>query len=194
MLGKNKETEETWKRIPKNSVGVELGVWRGDTSEKFLRRAKHLHLVDTWSVVPYEQSDEFGNYEGYLRRYSKLVGSQDPKDFQKYYDKIAKSVAARFCGKSVTIHRCTTTEFFNEFKDKVDWVYVDALHSFEGCLSDLRNSINILKPEGIIFGDDYGNKEGVVQAVNAFLAETGLKLNNFHATQFEIRLKCTHQA
>ena len=53
MFGKNPGTDETWKRIPENSVGAELGVWQGESSEKFLKRAKHVHLVDSWSPIVY---------------------------------------------------------------------------------------------------------------------------------------------
>lgn len=189
MLGKNIYSDETWKRIPENSIGVEMGVWRGDTSEKFLRRAKHVHLVDPWSAVAYEDSDEFGDYQGYLDRYSKIVGSNKPEDFQKYYNNIAESVSRRFANNPVTIHRCTTNEFFKNFEEFVDWVYIDALHSFEGCLSDLRNSLKIVKTGGTIFGDDYyKNKPGVIKAVDAFIAETGLTLNIFNTTQYEIKV------
>ncbi len=188
MFGNNQGTNETWKRIPEGSIGVELGVWKGESSEKFLRRAKHLHLVDPWSSIAYEDSDEFGDYEGYLNRYSKIVGSKNPKDFQKYYDNIAAGVRLKFKNDSITIHRCTTNDFFKTFEKKVNWVYVDALHNFEGCLSDLRHSFNIIKRGGSIFGDDYGNKEGVVQAVDTFISETGLTLDNFHTNQFEIKV------
>ena len=188
MLGTNTGSNETWKRIPEGSVGVELGVWKGVSSERFLRRAGHLHLVDPWSAVAYEDSDEFGDYQGYLDRYSKIVGSNKPEDFQRYYDNIAKSVQTKFRDKHVTIHRTTTDEFFENFKERVDWVYVDALHNFEGCLSDLRKSLKIVKEGGSIFGDDYGNKPGVVRAVDAFIAETGLTLDNFYTTQYEIKV------
>ena len=50
MFGKNPGTDQTWKRIPEGSVGAELGVWQGDSSEKFLKRAGHAHSVDSWSV------------------------------------------------------------------------------------------------------------------------------------------------
>ena len=192
MFGRNPGTDDTWKRIPEGSVGVELGVWKGDSSAKFLKRAGHVHLVDPWSVVAYEDSDEFGDYQGYLDRYSGLVGSNNPDDFQKYYDGIYHSVADRFKNSSVTIHRMTTDEFFEKFNEKVDWVYVDALHSFEGCLNDLRNARKIIKSGGSIFGDDYGNekyrKEGVENAVNQFIKETGLKLDTFSLDQFEIKV------
>ena len=51
MFGKNPGTDQTWKRIPEYSVGAELGVWQGESSEKFLKRASHVHLVDSWSPV-----------------------------------------------------------------------------------------------------------------------------------------------
>ena len=189
MLGRNIYTDETWKRIPAGSVGVELGVWKGDSSEKFLQRAGHMHLVDPWSAVAYEDSDEFGDYDGYLNRYSQLVGSNKPEDFQKFYDNLAESVKNKFKGKPVTIHRMTTDMFFESFEGQVDWVYVDALHSFDGCLSDLRNSLKIVKSGGTIFGDDYyKNKPGVIKAVDAFIAETGLTLNIFSKTQYEIKV------
>lgn len=188
MFGMNTGTDETWKHIPENSVGVELGVWKGDSSEKFLRKAHHLYLVDSWGITPYEKSDEFGDYDSYLQRYSKLVGSSNPDDFKKYYDQIFESVKARFQGRPVTFFRGTTDEFFKLFNAKVDWVYVDASHAYEQCLEDLINSLNIVKSGGYIFGDDYGNKEGVVRAVNTFVNETNLKLNNFHSNQYKIQV------
>ena len=88
-------------RIPKDSIGAELGVWKGDSSKLFLKRAKLLYLVDSWSIAPYSESDEHGNYEAYIQRYKKIVGSQDPKDFQKYYDKIYEGVVKPGVNKAV---------------------------------------------------------------------------------------------
>ena len=114
---------------------------------------------------------------------------KEPKtqeDFQKYYDNVYKSVRTKFANKPVTIHRCSTAEFFKYFNEQVDWVYVDASHSYEGCLFDLRSCLNIVKPGGSIFGDDYGNKPGVVKAVDQFIEETGLPFNNFFKNQFVV--------
>ena len=191
MYGRNIHSEETWKRIPEGTVGIEIGVWKGGSSEKFLRRASHLHLVDSWSPVAYEHSDEHGTYENYLDRYAELVGSRDPADFQRYYDNILQSVIDKFVNKPITIHRMNSRDFFKQFDEQVDWVYVDADHSYEGCLHDLENSLRVVRPGGIIFGDDYTNKPGVRQAVDEFVQRTGLPFNNFHGTQYEI---CIPQA
>ena len=62
-------------------------------------------------------------------------------------------------------------------------------HSYEGCLHDLKRSLEIIKPGGTLFGDDYGDKKpGVKKAVDEFIKSTGLELNNFHADQFEVKV------
>ncbi len=168
MFGKNLGAVETAKRIPIGSVGVEIGVWRGDSTALFLERASHVHLVDPWSVTAYEESDEFGDYSAYLKRYSALVGSDDPLKFQQYYDGVYESVRARFTAAQATIHRCTSAQFFGSFSGPVDWVYIDGSHRYEDCLTDLRCASRIVRRGGLIFGDDFVNKPGVTQAVLDF--------------------------
>ena len=186
MFGKNRGTDKTWKQIPPRSVGAELGVWKGDSTVKFLKRAKHIHLVDSWNPVSYEDSSEHGNYENYLKRYSELVGGDNPADFARYYEKIYQSVVNRFSAEQVTIHRMTTNEFFARFTDKLDWVYVDASHAYDMCLSDLRNSMRIIKSGGLLLGDDFcTSKPQVMKAVLDFSIETKLRIDNFYESQYK---------
>ena len=58
-------------RLPQNSVGCELGVWKGDFSEEILRMVKpgKLYLIDPWSYQP-EFSHEW--YGGTIRRTRKI--------------------------------------------------------------------------------------------------------------------------
>lgn len=193
MYGQNLGSEKTCERIPLGSTGIEIGVWKGDSSEKFLTRAGHLHLVDSWSPIAYEHSTEHGSYENYLKRYEELVGSKDPADYQKFYDSIADSVQQRFKNRPVTIHRMNSREFFKTFCDQVDWVYVDGDHSYDGVMHDLTNALGVLKSNGIILGDDYatvppkaGHKPDVKRAVDDFVKQHNLKFNNFYGTQYEI--------
>jgi hypothetical protein len=194
MYGKNLGSFKTCERIPEGSVGVEIGVWRGDSSEKFLSRVEHLHLVDSWSPIPYQDSTEHGDYENYLKRYEELVGSRNPDDYQKFYDKIYNSVCERFKDKPVTIHRMNSREFFPQFTEKVDWVYVDGDHSYAGVTHDLTNALTIIKEGGKILGDDYaavppkegGFKPDVKRAVDDFVKNNNLKFTNFYGTQYEI--------
>ena len=83
----------------------------------------------------------------------------------------------------------STEQWFNTFDQKLDWIYVDASHGYKGCLHDLTKAVNMIKPGGKLFGDDYGPKKpGVQDAVNQFIKNTGYKLNNFHDDQFEVQL------
>lgn len=167
MFGKNKGIDAVVEAIQQDSIGIEIGVWRGDSSERLLTKAKFLHLVDPWSVTAYEHSGEFGDYQAYLDRYSELVGSQDAADFQRYYDDVYRSVVARFSGAPVEIHRLTSHKFFSQLDltNRFDWVYIDGSHSYKGCLYDIRSSAMVTDT---IFGDDYGVKTGVTHAVNDY--------------------------
>ena len=186
MFGNNPGSDHTWLRMKSKTVGAELGVWKGDSSAKFLNVASHVHLVDPWSVQPYLENKEVDK-ERYFSRYEELVGSANPQDFQTYYDDIYESVVKRFKNKPVTIHRMTTTEWFKNFKEKLDWIYVDARHDTPGVYEDLINSVKVLKKGGVIYGDDYGfNKYCVKVAVDKFIEKTGLTLNNFYQDQYEI--------
>ena len=180
MVGTNKGALDTLQRIPRDSVGVEIGVWKGDTSARFLERCGFLHMVDPWAVEPYQDDD----YNAYLKKYAKLTGSLDPADFQKYYDNIYRDVVKRFKDAPVNICRCTSYDFFDTFSGHVDWVYIDGLHTFDGCRADLQNAIKIVREGGWIFGDDYGNKPEVKRAVDSF----GMGFELFGLNQYAISL------
>lgn len=190
MFGKNPGARETVKRIPKDTVGTELGVWKGDSTAIFLQKAKKIHAVDSWSPIPYESSTEWGSYENYLERYSEIAGGKTPEDFEKFYERIYLDVCNRFINEPVQIHRMTTKEYFKKTKaNTLDWVYVDASHAYEEVLYDLKQCKRVVKKGGIIFGDDYSDaKKGVKDAVNSFIEKTGLSLDNFFDDQYMIQV------
>lgn len=189
MFGRNKGAAETAKRIPADSVGVEIGVWKGDTARLFLKRGlKHLHLVDPWSVEAYRGTGEFGGFVDFLNRYTPLVGSDDPEQFQTYYDIVAEHVKNRFSIEPVTIHRMPSSQFWmytHSSRDKFDWCYLDGSHAYAEVMNDLMCAGQRVR--GSIFGDDYGTKHGVTQAVNDYVDQSGKHLQIFGGDQYEIR-------
>lgn len=188
MFGRNKGAKATAARIPPGSVGIEIGVWKGDSAARFLRRdLAHLHLVDPWSVDAYKQTGEFGDYLGFLNRYMPLVGSNNEAAYQVFYDDIARAVAWRFRKAPVTIHRTTSAEFFKQHiggAPSFDWVYLDGSHAYFNVMDDLICAGQVCR--GSIFGDDYGNKPGVTQAVDDYVAQRGCFLDVFAGNQYEI--------
>lgn len=154
MGGSNLGSHIVAEMIEPGSVGVEIGVWRGDTTARFLERAGHVHLVDPWDLEQYRTRE----FRQFLESYRHIVGSTDPEDFRQHYCDVEASVRSRFALHPVTFHKMTSREFFDTFTEKVDWVYIDGLHDYLNVLADLYGARNILKPGGMIYGDDYGNK------------------------------------
>jgi hypothetical protein len=132
------------KLLPAASVGAEVGVWKGDFSEEILRtvRPSQLHLVDPWAFQPAHPD----------RWYGGLVASE-----QAAMDKIYQDVCARFARHgNVKIHRRFSSDLLEIFpKHSLDWIYIDGDHSREAVRNDLLLALDVVKPGGVIGGDDY---------------------------------------
>lgn len=182
MVGKNTGSTETAKRIPIDSIGVEIGVWRGDTTDKFIKNAKKIIAVDPWSVEGNEDPNLL------FKKYKDIVGAKTIDDFEEYYLNVYEFVKKRFQHqKGISIQRMPSSEWYKiNKKTDFDWVYIDGLHNHDGCYHDLIECWKIIRPAGIMFGDDYPNKSGVVTAVNQFVRENKLVLNRFSHNQWYI--------
>ena len=153
------------RRFAKNSVGAEIGVWKGGFSEQILSvvKPKRLHLIDPWA---YQNGEEFSHA---------LYGGVQGED-QRRMDGVYRSVVDRFgwfiTHEVVEINRGKSSEVLAQFPDGYfDWVYVDGDHRYEAVLLDLELAHRKLKPNGIVAGDDYTNvnawwKDGVPKAVD----------------------------
>jgi len=158
------------RRMPKNGVCVEIGVWKGDFSETILRltRPRELHLVDPWAFQP-----QFPK-----RMYSgNLASSQDDMDA------IYEGVRRRFAQVGeVRVHRRFSSDLLQILQGaSLDWVYIDGNHSKEFVKQDLELSWRCLRPGGYITGDDYPWRDlhgcyGVREAVDEFVGEHRLRL------------------
>ena len=126
-------------------VGVEVGVWRGETSRFLLRSLSdlHLHMVDAWKVYPHQAT-----------RSSLKNAKQEAFDH-------ARREAARvteFAPDRRTIHREDSVQTAASFDDgSLDFVFLDAEHSYESAAADIAAWWPKLKPGGILFGHDYGH-------------------------------------
>jgi len=186
--------------IKAGSIGAEIGVWKGFTSEKFLKRnPEKLYLIDPWAVEAYKPSlnvdDDTFNYNKYINRYKSIVGSSDPAMFQKHYDKVHDNVVKKFKNnENVEVCRMLSTEWFAAYDGpKLDWIYIDGDHSYTGVINDLNASLAVVKPGGVIIGDDYkwhndGDKGGVKKAVKEFIETNNLTVKQYGKIQFVIQL------
>jgi hypothetical protein len=155
--------------LPREAVCAEVGTYRGDFAAAILRasRPKQLYLVDSWE----HRSEE--KYEGASYGGHALAG-------QRGMDAMYEGVVARFRAEIdsgvIAIKRARSLEAAASFADEsLDWVYIDADHSYEGVKRDLDAYYSKVKPGGFIAGDDYGQGDkwfgqGVTRAVDEFAA------------------------
>lgn len=168
--------------LPPDSIGVEVGVHKGDFSAHILKlvKPKKLFLIDPWK---YEPDPRYRN---------SLYGSQNEKE-QLELDERYQQVMNRFsheieAGK-VTILRQLSVEAAQQFdSNSLDWVYIDGNHLYEFVKQDLQLYFPKIKPGGFLCGDDYGItgwwEKGVLKAVDEFKAEhPNLRFKQF-GTQF----------
>jgi len=174
-------------RLPPRSIGAEIGVFRGDYSEKILNIVQpiRLHLIDPWTFQPdpvYETS-HYGARRGVS---------------QQNMDALCAAVAERFRATieagTVRIHRAASADASREFPDDYfDWVYIDGNHRYEFVKSDLECYLPKVKPRGYIAGDDYGVpgwwNDGVTRAVDEFIARGLCDQIRIEGTQFCMRRK-----
>jgi hypothetical protein len=78
--------------LPKNSVGAELSVFKGEFTEKILKKVepKELHLVDLWWKGFGEYFPDWGKYTNYGR-----LSTQ--KAYQRMIDIIEKCNSREIC-------------------------------------------------------------------------------------------------
>ena len=149
-------------------TGAEVGVKEGYLSEALLRKLPclTLHLVDRWATVDPDS------------QYAKS-GDRVPRLSQAQFDEIYNGCVERcaFAGDRAVYHVGDSADMAADVPDgSLDFVFIDADHSYEGCLQDLRAWWPKVKPGGLFAGHDYKDAErarhdgkGVAQAVDDFL-------------------------
>ncbi len=167
--------------LPKGGRVAEVGVWEGNFSRRILEicQPAELHLIDPWMYQP-----EFPN-TGFGKRKNEDLMEQ----------KYREVVAAFADDPRVTIHRAMSDVALAGFADgHLDWVYLDGNHNAPFIDADIALSLQKVKPDGLITGDDFNwmsDAQGapVKRAVEAAVAALGdkAKLRNM-ANQWIIEL------
>lgn len=124
-------------------VGAEIGVKSGGYSKTILSNWDgHLFLIDSWRK--FLDQDYVDNANVSDKEHIKYL-NVCLDDLNLYKDRYTLC-----CGLSKE-----TSEYL---KDEIfDFVYIDANHSYEGCLEDIRAWIKKIKKGGCICGHDYLN-------------------------------------
>jgi len=159
--------------LPKESVGIELGVVKGTFSEQIIKvvRPRELHLVDLWWL---EHGEYFPNL-GSLTDHGRLK----TKDAYDNVMRMAKQYSAR---TNVIVHVGDDLEYLRTLPDGyLDWAYIDTTHEYEHTWCELEILRDKVKTGGLITGHDWQEDpnhmyHGVYQAVKHFCATYGWKV------------------
>lgn len=146
-----------------NGKGAEVGVLKGAFSEIILRRS---NLFLLYSVDPWKEFDKISYWD--------CSNVSQEKQEAKY--RIAVETLKKY-GERSKIVRKTSEEGSKMFdNNSLDFVYIDANHSYEACKEDIRLWWPKIKEGGVIAGDDYGKKFGVKKAVDEFVKKNNQQL------------------
>lgn len=139
-------------------VGAEIGVYKGEFSQKFCQAGLKLYAIDPWKA-----------YIGTSQKRQDLLYEHTKKVLGKY--------------KNVKIIRESSMEAVEKFDDNsLDFVYIDANHEFRYIAEDLYEWYKKVRPGGIVSGHDYFYvKRGsgaqiwhVAYVLNAFIGAYGI--------------------
>jgi hypothetical protein len=145
------DRDELLESLPKGSIVAEIGVNKGEFSQKILDlcEPRKLHLIDAWHS-------------------------------ERYHEGLAVLVEKKFTqqisSQLVEIHKGLSTEVVDSLpSDYLDWIYIDTVHDYDTTKIELEKYSKKLKDVGIIAGHDYsmgnwvkGYKYGVIEAVHEF--------------------------
>jgi predicted O-methyltransferase YrrM len=134
-------------------VCVELGTWQGASAIPVARAIRRwggtLTCVDTWG----------GSIDG------------DPSNTQPWMLlSCVRNMKQAGVSGNVRLIPSTTADAALWWNEPIDYLYVDADHTYEGVKADLWAWVPHLKPGGILLGDDYGSRifPGVAEAWDEF--------------------------
>jgi hypothetical protein len=142
--------------------GAEIGVFKGEMSAQLLLGHLGLQLVmaDRWQRSP----DDFSDPSFYSQRQSFFDEARQTALEATAFAQERRSVIAKPSVLAAQEVECGT----------LDFVFVDADHSYEGCKQDIEAWYPKLKDGGLLCGHDYERlkypREGVKRAVDEFAA------------------------
>lgn len=152
--------------VKPGTIGAEIGVYRGDFSKEIyaIAEPKMLYLVDAWAKYPEYEKDSLchTNQEG------------------NYNDTKAQMAHAIRAGRCEVIRGFSADVAKAWAGQKLDWLFLDSIHTYPFVLEDLREWSKHIVEGGVIMMHDYTEREaalamdfGVIKACTQFCEEAG---------------------
>lgn len=142
------ETKET-----KNMTMIEIGSYAGESTEIFANNFKNVVSIDPF-LNDYDVNDITCKY-------------MDLNEVYNHFNLILNKY------QNIKHIRKTSDDAISELNNlKVDFIYIDGLHTYEQIKKDMQNYIPLINEGGFIGGHDYHPTwEGVVNGINEILGK-----------------------
>lgn len=140
----------------KDLIGAEIGVAKGINAKDILL---NLDIQKLYLIDPYKM-------------YTKVRVKGIPRNVKGLKQK-AYTLLEIFEDKIVWIHEMSDVAY-KQIKEKLDFVYIDANHTYDFVKSDLTIYRDMVKDNGLVAGHDYGDK--VKKAVDELVSKDKLKV------------------
>ena len=122
-------------------VGAEVGVYKGEYTEKFCQAGLGMYAVDPWMAFPGQ---------------GRTQQVQERQDF--LYGHACRTLAPYGLVPGGGIIRKTSMEAVGDFTDgSLDFVYIDGDHSFRHIAADICEWEKKVRAGGVVSGHDYFN-------------------------------------
>jgi predicted O-methyltransferase YrrM len=150
-------------------VCVELGTWLGASAIPVARAIRRwggtLTCVDTWAGDVHPTANPHRPAAPWM-----LVSC-------------ARNILEAGVGANVRLIPCASFDAATWFDRPIDYLYIDADHSYGGVHADLTAWTPFVTPGGLLVGDDYGHRlfPGVRQAWDEFEQAHGLTLTRYQS-------------
>jgi len=139
------QTIEKYVRLNGWTKGAELGVWLGETFKHLVKTCHNLHLI---GVDLYEAQPGYDGPEQWTRGENGHAW-----DHETYYQDLLRFCQA-YPGRAEII-KDYTTEAAKEVEDEsLDFVFIDADHSYKGVMRDVEAWAPKVRKGGMIIGHD----------------------------------------
>ena len=144
--------------VPEGGVFVELGAYKGKSTSFIVTEINNLNRNIKFHTIDTFEGDSGSNDEEEIEAYRKVNVSKMFDEFSEN-TKHLKEHFNVIVGKSDE-----SSKFFED--NSVDVIFIDAGHSYDAVIRDIKSWLPKIKDGGIMSGHDYINWSGVNTAVN----------------------------
>jgi len=156
------------------NVFIEIGVWKGHSISFLADKLRGKKDISIYAVDLFEETYRWSGENG-----DSNIKKQVPHIYD-IYQQVLKETNTRHLIEDIKSFSWRASEFFED--KSVDFVFIDADHSYESVKKDIIAWLPKVRSSGMISGHDYFTAPGVRKAVTELLPESETRIHHQSGT------------